>query len=77
MHLLVVDARAGLKAAHGHLGLGTECCGDMKSPRPSPKGQLDNRGQYGALKTDRRFKNISDKGKVLRFGHLCERQSHL
>lgn len=69
MHLLVVDARAGLKAAHGHLGFGTEGCGDMKSPRPSPKGQLDNRGQYGALKTGRGCKNISDKGKVLQFGH--------
>lgn len=49
MHLLVADAGAGLEAAHGHLGLGTEGSGDMESPGPAPQGQLDNRGQRGAL----------------------------
>lgn len=49
VHLLVADAGAGLEAAHGHLGLGTEGSGDMESPGPAPQRQLDNRGQRGAL----------------------------
>lgn len=49
MHLVVVDAGAGLKAAHSHLGLGTEGSGDVESPRPGAQGQLDNRGHAGAL----------------------------
>ena len=41
VHLLIVNAGAGLKAAHGHLGLGAEGCGDMKPSRTSSRGQLD------------------------------------
>lgn len=49
MHLVVADAGARLEAAHSHLGLGPEGSGDMESPGPSAQGQLDNRGQAGAL----------------------------
>lgn len=50
MHLPIVNAGAGLKAAHGHLGLGAECCGDMKSSCPGSKGQLDQRKQRTILR---------------------------
>lgn len=50
VHLLIVNAGAGLKPAHGHLGLGAEGRGDMKTPRPGSKGQLDQRKQKTGFK---------------------------